>query len=62
MNARRDVLPDSQILTACRDAGHDFRTRLLTPVVTVFHMIAAALWPEKLFRSVWQSSSAPPVG
>ncbi len=61
MNALRDILPDSQILAACRDAGHEFRRRLLTPVVTVFHMIAAALWPEKSFRSAWQSSGAPPI-
>ncbi len=62
MNALREILPDSQILAACRDAGHEFRRRLLTPVVTVFHMIAAALWPEKSFRSAWQSTGAPRVG
>ena len=61
MNALRDILPDAEVLSACRYAGHEFRARLLTPVVTVFHMIAAALWPEKSFRSAWQSSGAPPV-
>jgi len=61
MNALRDILPDSQILAACRDAGHEFRKRLLTPVVTVFHMIAAALCPEGSFRSAWQSTGAPPI-
>jgi len=61
MNALRDILPDEQIHSACRDAGHEFRSRLLTPVVTVFHMIAAALWPENSFRSAWQSSGAPRV-
>lgn len=61
MNALRDILPDSDVLAACRDAGHEFRARLLTPVVTVFHMIAAAVWPEKSFRSAWQSSGAPHV-
>ena len=40
MNVLRDILPDKQILSACREAGHEFRRRLLTPVVTVFHMIA----------------------
>ena len=42
MNALRDILPDYDVLAACRDAGHELRGRLLTPVVTVFHMIAAA--------------------
>jgi hypothetical protein len=61
MNALRDILPDERILSACRAAGHEFRRRLLTPVVTVFHMIAAALWPEGSFRSAWESSGAPRV-
>lgn len=61
MNALRDILPDSDVLAACRAAGHEFRARLLTPVVTVFHMIAAALRPEGSFRSAWQSSGAPHV-
>ncbi len=61
MNVLRDILPDEQILSACREAGHEFRRRLLTPVVTVFHMIAAALWPENSFRSAWQSTGAPRV-
>lgn len=61
MNALRDILPDEEIHSACRDVGHEFRSRLLTPVVTVFHMIAAALWPENSFRSAWQSTGAPRV-
>ena len=56
LNALRELLPDSAIVQACRDAGHEFRRRLLTPVVTVFHMIAAALWPEKSFQAAWQAS------
>ncbi len=61
MNALREILPDEQIHSACREVGHEFRSRLLTPVVTVFHMIAAALWPENSFRSAWQSTGAPRV-
>ena len=61
MNALRDILPDEQIHSACREVGHEFRSRILTPVVTVFHMIAAALWPENSFRSAWQSTGAPSV-
>jgi hypothetical protein len=61
MNALRDILPDSEIISACRELGHEFRRRLLTPVVTVFHMVAASLCPEKSFRSAWQSTGAPRV-
>jgi hypothetical protein len=61
MNALREILPEEEIHSACREAGHEFRRRLLTPVVTVFHMIAAAIWPENSFRSAWQSTGAPRV-
>ncbi len=54
LNALRDILPDRIILDACREVGHTFRRRLLGPVVAVFHMIGAALWPEKSFNGAWQ--------
>ena len=53
LNALRDILQDSAILAACRDIGHEFRNRLLTPVVAVFHMIAAAIWPDASFQAAW---------
>ena len=34
LNALRELLPDSAIVQACRDAGHEFRRRLLTPCFT----------------------------
>jgi len=54
LNAVREVLKDSAILSACREVGHEFRARLLAPVVAVFHMIAAALWPDFSFQASWQ--------
>ena len=53
--ALRELLPDSAIHGSCARCGYEYRRRLLTPVVVVFHMIAAALWPEKSFQAAWQS-------
>lgn len=38
---------------ACRDSGHTYPQRVLTPVVTVLHMILAAIWPEESFQASW---------
>jgi hypothetical protein len=53
LNSIRGVLPDRVIIEACRQAGHVYRERVLTPVVTVLHMILAALWPEDSFAASW---------
>jgi len=50
-NTVRKILPDSAIEQACRDAGHKYRARVLTPIVTVLHMILAAVWPEESFEA-----------
>jgi hypothetical protein len=50
----RKILPDKAILQACRDGGYSFRHRLITPVVTVLHMLLAAIWPEESFNASWQ--------
>ena len=61
LNALRDVLKDADILSACREVGHVFRKRMLTPVVAVFHMIAAAIWPDASFQAVWHVFGAEHV-
>ena len=53
-NSIRKALPDSVIIGACNEAGHSFRIRRITPVLTVLHMIAAAIWPEDSFVASWQ--------
>ena len=56
LNAVREPLPGRAVIDACREeAGHEFRRRLLAPVVTVSHAFAAALRPEKSFRSARQA-------
>jgi hypothetical protein len=54
LSSIRKILPDKIILQACRDAGYSFRHRLITPVVTVLHMLLAAIWPEESFNASWQ--------
>jgi len=53
LNSIRKVLPDSAILEVCSAIGYVFRRRTMTPVVTVLHMILAAVWPEDSFNAAW---------
>jgi len=53
-NSIRKALPDSVIVKACAKAEHRYRIRRITPVLTVLHMIAAAIWPEDSFVASWQ--------
>jgi len=54
LSSIRRILPDRAILQACDQAGYVFRRRLITPVVTVLHMLLAALWPEESLNASWQ--------
>ena len=54
LNSIRNVLPDVMIEQTCREVGYRFRRRKITPVVTVLHMVMAALWPEESFNACWQ--------
>jgi len=54
LNSIRNTLPDHAITEACIAAGHRYRIRRITPVLTVLHMIAAAIWPEDSFAASWQ--------
>ena len=54
LNAVREVLTDRVIEDSCRETGLFFRKRMLTPTITVLHMVLAALWPEESFAAAWQ--------
>ena len=54
LNSIRNMLPNKVIHKACRDIGYHYRQRVLTPVITVLHMILAAIWPEESFNASWQ--------
>ena len=53
-NSIRNILPDSVIEQTCEEIGYSFRRRKITPVVTVLHMVMAAIWPEESFNACWQ--------
>ena len=50
----RKILPDKTIHDACHQVNYNYRKRFITPVVTVLHMILAAIWPEESFNASWQ--------
>ena len=54
LNAVRNVMPDRLIEQSCDAIGYRFRRRKITPVVSVLHMVMAALWPEDSFNACWQ--------
>lgn len=54
LSSIRKIVPDKAILQACNDAGYSFRNRLINPLVTVLHMLLAAIWPEESFNASWQ--------
>jgi IS4 transposase len=53
-NSIRKALPDNAIIQACKAIGSKYRARKITPIVTVLHMIMAAIWPEESFNASWQ--------
>jgi hypothetical protein len=52
-NSIRKVLPDKAIRYACDMVRYKYRRRVITPAVTVLHMILAAIWPEESFAASW---------
>lgn len=54
VNSIRNIVSDDLVEQTCQEVGYRFRRRKLTPVVTVLHMLLAALWPEESFNACWQ--------
>jgi hypothetical protein len=52
-NSIRKMLPDKAIVDICRQLGYVYRCRILSPIVTILHMIIAAIWPEESFNASW---------
>jgi IS4 transposase len=50
----RKILPDQTIQDACHQVNYNYRKRFITPIVTVLHMILAAIWPEESFNASWE--------
>ena len=55
LNAVRELLTDQTIRRICNECGYSFRERFLTPLVTIFHMIGAAISREGSFQSAWHN-------
>jgi hypothetical protein len=53
-NSIRKVLPDNAIKYACDKVGYKYRRRVITPTVTILHMVLAAIWPEESLAAGWQ--------
>lgn len=54
LNAIQQLLPQSKIEQVCAEVQYRWRDRVLSPAVTVLHMILAAIWPEESFNAAWQ--------
>lgn len=54
-NSIRGVISNALIAQACAAAQYAFRQRKLTPVLTILHMLLAAIWPEESFAASWQA-------
>lgn len=55
LKAFHRVLPNRRIRKICQQEEYLFRDRLLTPVVTVFHMLNTAISREGSFQSAWHN-------
>jgi len=53
-NSIRNILPDQAITRACKEIQYKYRNRTISPIVTVLHMVLAAIWPEESFNASWQ--------
>jgi hypothetical protein len=55
LNAVRELLTDKVIMQICNECEYYFRERIFTPLVTIFHMIGAAISREGSFQSSWHN-------
>jgi putative transposase len=55
LNALRELLTDKVIAQICNECEYYFRERIFTPLVTIFHMIGAAISREGSFQSSWHN-------
>jgi hypothetical protein len=59
LGAIRQMMPDSDILDACREHGYEWRERVYGPVATVFHFLTQAIQREESFAATWQELWTP---
>lgn len=54
LNSIRKILPDEAIKRVCDKVSYKYRRRVITPIVTILHMVLASIWPEESFAAGWQ--------
>ena len=62
LNSIRNVLPNNLIEQASLVVDYDYRNRLLSPIVTVLHMVTAAGWKNLLLPVGRFSGQRSPAG
>lgn len=53
LNAVRELLTDKVIKKICEESKYYFRSRMLTPLVTIFHMIGTGIVRDNSFQASW---------
>ena len=56
LKAVRGLITDERVAVICKESHYDYRDRMITPLVTILHMIGAALSRERSFQSTWHNS------
>jgi len=56
MNAIRELITKEKIEQICEKSDYYYRRRKITPIVTLLHMIGAAISRERSFQSAWHNS------
>ena len=56
MNAMRELVTKEKIEQICENNDYHYRRRRITPIITLLHMIGAAISRERSFQSAWHNS------
>ena len=56
MRAIQEIITKEEIEQICKKNNYYFRRRRITPIVTLLHMIGAAISRERSFQSAWHNS------
>lgn len=56
LQAVKEIITKKRVEGICRAQGYVYRERLMTPLVTILHMIGAALSREQSFQSAWHNT------
>lgn len=52
----KEILSQQCVEQICQSQDYNYRKRLITPLVTLLHMIGSAVSREKSFQSAWHNS------